>query len=250
MEDAVQQDPVEQVTDAQAESHVDNQQDTPPSEGQQKQQNGTPEWVTRRMGELAAARRAAEQRASDAEAARQRMEAELQAFRGGNPEEPAQPQQNVEQLARSYAEKMVRQQMQQQATASNVAKIEAAARKEFGADFDASVTNLQMAGVGGQEFVDVLASVPNAEKLITWLGKGENIEEAIRVSSLPPVQMAIEMTKLAGRATKEMGKQISKAPAPLETVSGGASDAGGAEPKIGSPEWFEWRNKNATRRRR
>ena len=229
---------------------------TPPAEQQTPANNQPPEWVPRRMAELAAARRAAEQRAQQEADARQRLEQEIAQLRAGqggegNPTpQPAAPHQNVEQLARTYAEQLVQQRMQEQQTAGRIAEVDAAARKEFGADYDASVQNLTMAGVGGPEFLSVITSVPNPEKLVTWLGKAENIGEAMRVASLPPVQMGIEMTKLAGRAAKEMAKQVSKAPPPVEGIESGSSgSSGGSEPKVGTPEWFKWRNETAKRRR-
>lgn len=227
---------------------------TPP-EQQQQQNQQPPEWVPKRMGELAAARRAAEQRAEQVAAENARLQQELAQLRGGQPgdttqQQPTQQHPNVEQLARTYAEQLVNQRMQEQQTTSRIAEVDAAARKEFGADYDASVQNLTMAGVGGPEFLSVITSVPNPEKLVTWLGKTENLAEAMRVTSLPPVQMGIEMTKLASRAAKEMAKQVSKAPPPVEGIEAGGSGGGGSsEPKLGTPEWYKWRNENARRRR-
>lgn len=219
---------------------------------EQQKPNNTPEWVPRRMSELAAARREAEQRAAAEAAKRAQLEAELAALRGGQqteegqtaqPGTPAQP--HIQELAEAYAARMLREREMQ----TRLASVEEAARKEFGADFDASVQTLQMAGIGGPDFLEVVTNVPHPEKLITWMGKPENVSEAIRIASLPPVQMGIEMTKLSARAAKELAKPISKAPPPLGTIDGGSSGADGAEPKMGTPEWFEWRNKTARRRR-
>lgn len=217
--------------------------------------NQPPEWVTRRLGELAAQRRAAEQRAEQAAAENARLQQQLAQFQAGQQGDGSQVQHpNVEQLARTYAQQMLQQQQeqdQQQQQGARIAEVDAAARKEFGADYDTSVQNLTMAGVGGAEFLSVITNVSNPGKLVTWLGKPENLGEAARLMSMNPVQMGVEMERLSGRAVKEMGKQVSKAPPPVEGVSGGGGgDAGGAEPKVGSAEWFEWRNKNARRGRR
>lgn len=211
--------------------------------------NQPPEWVTRRLGELAAQRRAAEQRAEQAAAENARLQQQLAQFQSGDGTMPAPvaTHPNVEQLARTYAEQMLKEQQQ----GAKVAEIDSSARKEFGADYDASCQNLQMAGIGGQEFLAALSNVSNPGKLVTWLGKSENLGDASRLMSLNPIQMGIEMERLAGRAAKEMGKQVSKAPPPVEGIENGGSGSsgGGAEPKTGTPEWFEWRNKTARRRR-
>ncbi|WP_156174079.1 hypothetical protein [Cupriavidus basilensis] len=250
---------MEQVVETTSTETVAAPNDGAPQETQQPNQNAQPpEWVPKRMGEMAAARRAAEQRAEQIAAENARLQQQLAALQAGQagdgseatPVMPAQQHPNVEQLARTYAEQMIQQRMAEQQTSSRIAEVDAAARKEFGTDYDTSVQNLTMAGIGGPEFLSVITSVPNPEKLVTWLGKSENLGEAMRVMGLSPMQMGIEMTKLAGRAAKEMTKQVSKAPPPVEGVDGGSSGgSGGSEPKMGTPEWFAWRNKNARRRR-
>jgi DNA-binding NtrC family response regulator len=155
------------------------------------------------------------------------------------------PKQDVDQLARAYAENMRAQERERE----RLAQIESAGRKEFGAEFDSAVQNLNAAGVGGPEFLKVIAEVPNAEKVVAWLGKHDNLEEAIRIASLNPIQMGIEMTKLADKAAKALTKQVSKAPAPVQHIEGGSSASDQVEPAVGSKEWFDWRNKNARKRR-
>jgi hypothetical protein len=247
------------VVDTTATSAPQDGAPAPEDTQQPAQNNQPPEWVPKRMGELAAARRAAEQRAQQEAERAQRLEQELAQIRaasqpdGGNPAAAptVPPNVNVEQLARTYAEQLVQQQLAEQQTASRIQAVNEAGQKEFGAEYQASINNLTMAGVGGQAFLDAVTSVPNPEKLVTWLGKPENLDEAMRVAGLPPLQMGIEMTKLASRAAKELAKQVSKAPPPVDGVdAGGSSGGGGGEPKVGTAEWFEWRNKNARRSRR
>lgn len=217
------------------------QQQEPQVEQQPEAKQDPPEWVMRRMAEITAKRREAE-----AEAARWREIAERAQ---ANPSQDAQvtqaPKQDVDQLARAYAENMRAQERERE----RLAQIESAGRKEFGAEFDSAVQNLNAAGVGGPEFLRVIAEVPNAEKVVAWLGKHDNLEEAIRIASLSPIQMGIEMTKLADKATKALTKQVSKAPAPVQHIEGGSSASDQVEPAVGSKEWFDWRNKNARKRR-
>lgn len=218
-------------------------------------------WVPKRIGEVTAARRRAEEE-RDAERARAtQLEEELTRLRAANPPaegtpvvKPAAPgmtQEDFDRLVTARAESIVNQRVSVDSMNSKIAEINAAGTKEFGADFDKSVQNLNVAGVGGPEFLRVLTNVPQAEKVVTWLGKNENVGEAIRIASMDPVQMGIELTKLSSKAAKELAKQISKAPPPVTEVSGrGASTEDGVEPDPSDKvAWMAWRSKSARKKR-
>lgn len=207
----------------------------------------TPDWVPKRLAEITAARRAAE-------AERDQMKAELERLRATTPvstdgQQPAISPQALEDLANARAEAIANQKREQETFNSRITSINEAGMKEFGEDFDKSVQTLTMAGVGGPEFLKVLTNVPNAEKVVTYLGKPENVGEAIRIANLDPVSMAVEMTKMAGTAAKALAKQVSKVPPPLDTIDGGSSASDGVEPPPNSKEWFAWRAKTARKRR-
>jgi hypothetical protein len=206
----------------------------------QEEPKAPADWALRRIAEITAKRREAE-----ADAARWKEQYERAQAMVPAEQQQHQPQQNVDQLARAYAENMRAQEREQERLVS----IEQAGRKEFGADFDSAVSNLNAAGVGGPEFLRVIAEIPNAEKVVAWLGKHDNLGEAVRIAGLSPIQMGIEMTKLSTKASKEMTKQISKAPAPIQAIEGGSSASDSVEPAVGSKEWFKWRNENARKRR-
>jgi hypothetical protein len=241
----------------QIETPVEETQTAAPAE------KATPDWVPRRMGELAAQRRAAEQRAEQAEQRAREREAEIAALRAGGGQQTEGTGQNVTELARAYAAQLrdqereqERQEREQQSQVEefnrNLQAVQSAGDKEFGEDFKKSVDTLLMAGVGGQQFLQVVFDVPSPEKVIAYLGKPENVEEAIRVSQLSPTKMAVEMTKLAGKAAKEMSKQISKAPPPVDTVGGSSGSGGpaGVEPDPKNAKaWMEWRSKSKKSRR-
>jgi hypothetical protein len=161
------------------------------------------------------------------------------------------PQENIQELAMTYAKQIADKQLQEQSFVNRMTEIEKNAKEEFGDVYDKSVTNLQLAGVGGQDFLQALAAIPAPEKVITFLGKSENINEAIRIANLSPMQMGVELTKLSSKATKELGKQKSNAPAPVGDVDGGSSrSSGGAEPIPSDTQaWIKWRSENARRRR-
>lgn len=222
------------------------QDQTPPSTGEVEQdqtKKEVPEWATRRFGELTAARKEAERRAAEAE---QR----LQQFQLQQPSGDTQTQQpvhaNVDALARVYAESIADEKIKQQEFNRSLKSIEDNGRQEFGEEFDRSISNLGMAGVGGVDFLQVLGSLPNPAKVVHWLGRPENMGEAVRIGALSPVQMAIELAQLAPKAAKEVARPVSKAPAPITPIDGVVS-ADGA-PKLGTKEWFEHRNKTARRR--
>lgn len=212
---------------------------------QQQEQKAVPEWATRRFGELTAARKAAEQRAADLE--RQLAQAQQQPAT----QEHQPTHQNVEALARMYAEQIAdqiaEQKVKEQSFHQSIQSIERAGKDAYGEEFDRSISNLQMAGVGSQEFLQALAAIPNPEKVVHWLGRPENMEQAVQIASLPGMQMAIELTKLAPQAAKGVAKAVSRAPAPISPLDGGGGASGG-EPRLGTPEWFAWRNESARRK--
>ena len=49
---------------------------------------------------------------------------------------------------------------------------------------------------------------------------GQDTEEASRIAALPPLKMAVEVAKLAGRLSAPKSTPISKAPAPVKPVNG------------------------------
>jgi hypothetical protein len=217
-------------------------------------------WVPKRISEITAARRRAEE---ERDAERQRaakLEEELAKLRqqpnaDGTPQPtpaPAPNQQQFDQLVNARAEALARQQRETETLNQRIAAINADGTKEFGAEFDKAVGNLNMAGIGGPEFLKVLTSIDNGAKVVAYLGKPENMNEAIRIGSLDPVQMGIEMAKLSDKAAKAFAKQVSKAPAPIEPVTSRGNTGGdGPEPDPSDQKaWIAWRNKTARRGRR
>jgi hypothetical protein len=214
-----------------------------PEEGQQEQpkpKGDVPEWAVRRFGELTAARKDAERRAAEIAAERDALRQQV--------ESGQQPAGNtVEELANARAESIAEQRLRQRAMQDRIQSIDRAGREEFGAEYDRATENLAMAGVGSEAFIQALAEIPNAEKVVQFLGQPDNLEEASRLASLSPVRMAVELMKLAPKAAKAFSKPVSSAPAPITPISGGGS-ADSAEPKVGTPEWYAWRNKTARRK--
>ena len=140
METTVDQ-PVNEGTTPQADATNANQQ-TPEAKAPEAKDNSyhdLPEWARKRMGELAAAKNsAAEQLAA--------LKAQIQVQQ--EPQQSYQPQQNVEELATQIAN----QRLQEQTFLNKMNDIEKRAKEEFGQDYDRSVQNLQLAGVGAVSY--------------------------------------------------------------------------------------------------
>lgn len=219
-------------------------------------------WVPKRIGEITAARRAAEKRAEELAAANAEKDAEIARLRAATTApadgtttttKPASgmSQEDFDRLVQARAESLASQRTQTESMNSKIDAINKAGAKEFGAEFDKAVQNLQIAGVGGPDFLRVLTSVPNPEKIVAYLGKTENMNEAMRIGTMDPVQMGIEMAQMSEKAVKAFAKQVSKAPPPIETVSGrGNANSDGVEPDPSDHKaWIAWRAKTAKRKR-
>ena len=194
-----------------------------------------PDWARKRMGELAAQKNAAKEEAA-------RYQAQLTQFQQ-QPQE--QPQfQSQEELMKA-AERIAAEKLAQQTFVQKMGQIESNAKEQFGEEYDKAISNLSLAGVQSNDFLQALAEIPNPEKVLVYLGRSDNVNEAIRVANLSPMQLGIEMTKLSQKAGKELSKQRSSAPAPISDVGGGSSSSGGgAEPPMSdTAAWVAWRNK-------
>jgi len=198
-----------------------------------------PEWARRRMGELAEQKRTAAEKAAA-------LEAQLNQF--SQAPATAAPQEDVMKMAQQIA----RQELEQRQFVEKMTSIEQTAKKEFGEDYDRSISNLSMAGVQSNDFLRALAEIPNPEKVLVYLGKSENVGDAVKIANMSPLQMGIELTKLSTKAAKELSPTKSRAPAPVADVDGSSSSrsSGGAEPPMSDTvAWMEWRKANARKKR-
>ena len=87
--------------------------------------------------------------------------------------------------------------------------------------FDSSLQNLQLVGLN-KDILDVIVDSDEAAKIINYLGS--DLDEAARITSLPPVRMAREITKLEAKLAGQT-KKTSNAPDPIKPI-GGKSVAG------------------------
>lgn len=90
-------------------------------------------------------------------------------------------------------------------------------------DFEQSVSNLQMVGMG-RDFLEIVASSDAGHKILNHLGN--DLDEAARISALPPLQMARELTRLEYKLATPAKKPVSKAPPPITPITASGSTEG------------------------
>lgn len=216
---------IEQLAEAKPEAQT-------PNEPKKDSYHDLPDWARKRMGELAAQKNAEKERAAQ-------LQAQIESFSQQAP--TAQSQEDVYAIAQKIAD----QRLSEQTFIQKMGQIESTAKEQFGEEYDRAISNLSLAGVQSNDFLKALAEIPNPEKVLVFLGRSDNVADAIRIANLNPLQMGIEMTKLSSKAAKELSKQRSNAPAPVGEVSGGSSaSSGGTEPPMSDTQaWIAWRNK-------
>lgn len=122
-------------------------------------------------------------------------------------------------------------------------------KKELGADFDAAIQNFNMLGglSSHPALVEAATLLPEGHKILHHLGT--NLEEAARIISLPPMQMALAISDIQ---SKVRTSNISSAPAPIKPLgsSGSTSTVQGPDDNgnFANQEAYKaWRAKNFKR---
>ena len=167
----------------------------------------------------------------------------LMAQMGQPPADPAAaptapaPRQNVHQLPQNLSPAQVQQlideaatvKLNEQAFTERCNTVYQNGMKED-PKFDQAIRNISM-GIGGLEnhrpLLDAVTSVPGGHKVLAHLGA--NIEEAQRLASMTPVQMAIEVSRIEQRLNMPPAvPKPSSAPAPINplTATAPAADPG------------------------
>lgn len=109
-----------------------------------------------------------------------------------------------------------------------------AGKKEF-PDFDKALSNFGLLGGLSREFLDAVTDLPDGHKVMYALGN--NPDEASRILALPPLKMAVEIARLAEKASKSPATPVSKAPAPITPIGSGARAE--ADPStLSDDEWY------------
>lgn len=114
-----------------------------------------------------------------------------------------------------------------------------AGKKDF-PDFEQSLRTFGMLGGAPQEFLEAVTSMDLGHRVIHHLG--QNPEAAERLLSLPPLRMAMELTRLETSLSKAV-PPVSKAPPPISPVGGRAAPAEPSE-FASTEEYAAWRRAN------
>jgi hypothetical protein len=196
-------------------------------------------WFQKRIGELTREKYEARRQAEDAAREVQQYREQLARFQQGHTPEQAQPQGDVGTLVQQEARRLLAEQTFNQACN----KVYAAGKSEF-PDFDQALGNLQMVGMN-RDFLEFAAASDAGAKLIRHLGT--DLDEAARISALPPVLMARELTRLELKLSQPQAKPVSKAPAPITPIAGaGASSKDPSE--MTDAEFAKWRKAQISQR--
>jgi len=90
-------------------------------------------------------------------------------------------------------------------------------------DWKDAVDTLVVSGFMNKDLIDAAMAVDDGPAVLHHLGT--NLDEAERISSLPPIQKAAAMAKLSGTLAAPRTVPVSNAPAPIKPVTGAANPA-------------------------
>lgn len=236
--------PTEQVTPAEQVQQVEvSSPESTTEQPQVETPEPTPEekakkepWFQKRIGELTRDKYEAKRYADQAAAEAAQLREQLARVQQGEQVQPnAIPETVIQQEARRL--------LAEQTFNESCNKVYAAGKAEF-PDFDAALSNLQMVGVN-RGFLEFTAASDAGAKLIHHLGK--DLDEAARISALPPVLMARELTKLEIKLGQPQAKPVSKAPAPITPIAG--MSGGSKDPSdMTDAEFAKWRREQISKR--
>ena len=227
---------VQQVEQVQGEEATTEQTQAAVEETPEEKAKREP-WFQKRIGELTRDKYEAKRQADNVAQEAAQLREQLARYQAG--EQPETQTEDVHTLARQEAQKM----LAEQTFNDTCNRVYAAGKAEF-PDFDNAVANLQMVGVN-RDFLELATTSDAGAKLIHHLGG--DLDEAARIASLPPVQMARELTRLEYKlAQAPAPKPVSKAPAPITPIGSGGVADGGLRDDLSMDEWA--RRHNAKKR--
>lgn len=91
-----------------------------------------------------------------------------------------------------------------------------------------------------QEMAAAVFETEAPHEVAYYLGK--NMEEASRISSLPPMKRAVELGKIEAKLQQPPPKPLSKAPPPVSPVKGSSVPDGTPDPSENTAAWIRARN--------
>jgi hypothetical protein len=226
-ENVLQTEPVPEVIETSVEpteSEVVAEEVEPPApqETEEEQDKRKNPWFLKRISAEAEARRIAEQRAADAEAMLERLQA-------GKDAPLATPAPNSPDFQSAVQREAARLRLADDSTA-----IRDAGYREFGQQFGQSLAVLNAAGAVSDEIVLDLIAVdkPNAHKILASLA--QDPERATALAGMDSRRRTAELTRISMAANAPtapapktpvapVAKQVSKAPAPAPAVEPSAT---------------------------
>lgn len=189
-------------------------------------------WVQKRIDSLTKARHEAERRAADMERRAVELEAMLRQSRGE--EQPAELPDTLRNLNPAQLQQALEAEAERRATAkasqiANEREFTAACNrvfeegtKAYGDAFvkarDTLAQNFGEVIQARPDFLQAVTELPNGHEVFHALGR--NLDEADRILSLPPVKMAMELSRMSDKVGKKPAPVVSKAPAPVTRVEG------------------------------
>lgn len=222
--------PTEEQAQQPAETHSESGTETPADTGDATPQQQPKTWAERRIDKLTWEK-------NEERRQREALEAQLRQYQ--QPADQSQPSAEkpltAEQI-RAEAKRLLEQERFDEACN----KTFEAGKKDF-PDWDASLRTFGMLGGAPQEFLEAVTAMDGGHKVIHHLG--QNPEAAERLLSLPPLRMAMELTRLETSLSKTSPPPVSKAPPPISPVNGRAASPEPSE--FGSTEEYAaWRRAN------
>lgn len=231
-EQVIEADKTEVVAPATTETQEGNE-NAEESEGSEKR---TP-WFQKRINDLTRDKYEAKRDADAVRAEAQALREQLARAQAGESFEA--PAGDVKTLVQQEAARIVAERTFNE----TCNKVYADGKKEF-KDFDAAVSNLQLVGVG-RDFLELATTSDAGAKLLHHLGS--HLEEAERIASLPPVQMARELTRLEYQLAQKVAKPVSNAPPPIAPIAGSKGGTKGYDPAMTDAEYAAFRQRGRNR---
>lgn len=182
-------------------------------------------WVQARIDQLTKEK-------YEAQRARDSMAAEIASLREGRTDTPPA---DIEKLVDQRANERVAEQKFN----DDCNRVHEEGTKAF-KDFDETLGQFRMLGGLPAQVLEVATKLPNSHKVLYALGK--DLDEASRIMSLPPVQMAVELTKLSLEPAKV--RPVSSAPEPIRPIAGGGAVVNKDPKDMNMQEYTAWRQKS------
>ncbi len=219
-----------------------------------------PDWAMKRINEVTKQRFDVQRELKASETARLAAEAkakelleQISVRAPADPNAPQQPQATKPVITEEEIERRVEEKALQMAAAKQFNdacnNIVEAGKKEF-KDWDASLDNLTLVGLIGKgapiDFLETAIELKNPAAILHHLGK--NLDEAERITKLPPKRMAMELARIETQLSAPAPATptpVSNAPAPVIPVGGAAKVTPGdiSDPNMPLDDWYALRAK-------